>query len=313
MKIIYVPLTGGLGNQLFQLSAALSLNPHKVILTTRYGKPRRDSSNKVEISNWKLPENVIIVDDGEAHLFFQKCVGYLLRSGINPRDFERNPFWRAAVRYLGMLCLSLDLKSRVEIFSSDDVGYSQINLSRRKPNVFLIGYFQSHKYLIPQTLDSLSVKLEFLDDETLSLYSDYVNDQPTCIHVRLGDYLIAEEFGTPSAQYYLDAIRKICHEEENLWIFSDDIEGAKEKLKLLDNQKIRWFDRITDSDTKTLQVMSFCEKFVLSNSTFGWWAAMLSRSQKKIVICPEPWFLAMPEPEDLVPAEWIRRNAGFGK
>ncbi len=312
MKTVYVPLTGGLGNQLFQLSAALSLNPSQVILSTRYGRPRRDSNNLVEISNWNLPNNVKIEDHDDARLIVRKTVGYLLRTGINPRRYEQNVVWRVIVKSLGTLVISLDRKRLVTIFSSGDVGYSEISLMMQKRSIFLIGYFQSYRYLTSKTSDLLSSDFESLDRETQLLYEESQIDDPICVHVRLGDYLNAEEFGTPSANYYLEAIRELSVGEDALWVFSDDIELAKEKLKELTFERIRWFDRISESDSKTLQVMSFCSRFALSNSTFGWWAAMISAGQHKKVICPEPWFFAMQEPEDLIPKEWNRRDADFG-
>ena len=81
MKTVYVPLTGGLGNQLFQLSAALSLNPSQVILSTRYGRPRRDSNDLVEISNWNLPNNVKIEDHDDAILIVRKTYRVITGSG----------------------------------------------------------------------------------------------------------------------------------------------------------------------------------------------------------------------------------------
>ena len=39
VKVI-VHLTGGLGNQLFQIAAALSLKPNQITLMTVYGDPR---------------------------------------------------------------------------------------------------------------------------------------------------------------------------------------------------------------------------------------------------------------------------------
>jgi len=37
-------------------------------------------------------------------------------------------------------------------------------------------------------------------------------------------------------------------------------------------------------------LLSGCTHFVLSNSTFGWWAAWLSGAPGKNIIVPEPWY-----------------------
>ena len=39
-----------------------------------------------------------------------------------------------------------------------------------------------------------------------------------------------------------------------------------------------------------LWILSMCQNFVLSNSSFSWWAAYLCRNPKKIVVVPETWF-----------------------
>ena len=33
-----------------------------------------------------------------------------------------------------------------------------------------------------------------------------------------------------------------------------------------------------------------CHNFIISNSSFSWWGAYLSRRKNKIVISPETWF-----------------------
>jgi len=46
--------------------------------------------------------------------------------------------------------------------------------------------------------------------------------------------------------------------------------------------------------------------YVLSNSTFGWWAAYLARMEPKVVVVPDPWFKKIDEPLGLIPIGWTR-------
>jgi hypothetical protein len=43
-------------------------------------------------------------------------------------------------------------------------------------------------------------------------------------------------------------------------------------------------------DCEALWLLSLCDHFIISNSTFSWWGAWLSRSDNKIVISPSTWF-----------------------
>jgi hypothetical protein len=46
--------------------------------------------------------------------------------------------------------------------------------------------------------------------------------------------------------------------------------------------------------------MSLCTDFIISNSTFSWWGAWISKSINKVVCCPDSkqW-------SDLIPEEWL--------
>lgn len=73
----YVSLTGGLGNQLFQLARGLSSkNSSKLILSAEYGAPRVSSIGKTEIASFRLPPGVEIANEKRATLLIRKAVGF---------------------------------------------------------------------------------------------------------------------------------------------------------------------------------------------------------------------------------------------
>ena len=47
--------------------------------------------------------------------------------------------------------------------------------------------------------------------------------------------------------------------------------------------------------------------FVISNSSFAWWAAWLSQQNDKVITAPEKWSgLASQELIDIIPSSWIK-------
>jgi hypothetical protein len=60
------------------------------------------------------------------------------------------------------------------------------------------------------------------------------------------------------------------------------------------------------TSAETLEIMRLGKAYIIANSTFSWWGAMLSKSENPLVICPDIWFKSQAEPLDLIPSSWKR-------
>ena len=77
-------------------------------------------------------------------------------------------------------------------------------------------------------------------------------------------------------------------EQPVFYIFSDDIDWAKENLKL--SYKHVYIDHNSaKNDYEDLRLMSACKHNILANSTFSWWGAYLNPNPGKMVIAPKYW------------------------
>ena len=97
------------------------------------------------------------------------------------------------------------------------------------------------------------------------------------------------------------------------FVFSDDIEGAKNLLTKLEvKYTINYVDvNSGDTDYMELMLMSECKHFIIANSTFSWWGAWLNNNPEKIIIAPKVWFNDKNyqreyEKGTLIPPEWIK-------
>jgi hypothetical protein len=103
------------------------------------------------------------------------------------------------------------------------------------------------------------------------------------IHIRRGNYLgLPNIHGILTEDYYRRAVA-LLHPAK-IVVFSDDLAWCR-GLDFLQNATF-----VDEPDASTaLYVMSQFEKYILSNSTFSWWAAWLG-CPAKTVIAPDRWF-----------------------
>ncbi len=311
---LFVSLTGGLGNQLFQLAAGMALaKDKKLTLVNAYGIPRNSLNGLPDLLSFELPEHVFTKLESKSPFFVQKTVGYLLRMGVIPRFYEKNLLSNAVLSALGNFVLSIHLKTFIKICFSRGVGYSDILIPAG--NCLLVGYFQSYRWASECSVRNnlYSLRIKKYDPEILELQELSRLEKPLVVHIRLGDYKQEDSFGIPSKEYYEKSIEKMFKSGnyKKIWVFSDEMELAKEILPKDIVPNVRWINEINNSSASTLEAMRFGHGYVIGNSSFSWWGAFLSYTPNPEVIAPTPWFKAMASPIEIIPPQWTQVLAGY--
>lgn len=308
----FIALTGGLGNQLFQLAAAITLTPNNYITyDALLGRPRLNAEGLPEVSSYHLPYKIQRLARSEFSWLASKLIGYQLRKGINPKPIEKMPMFSFVTKLLSLFPLMSYFKNFTWPIISLNIGFNEVHV--RNANNLFIGYFQSYKWVSePETLkifQNLQIKNSSLELERYREYS--LIEKPLVVHIRLGDYVGHNNFGIPDQEYFSGAIKEILTKGvvEKIWLFSDDIENATNYLSGIDKSIIRLIPEVDNSTSTTLEVMRLGHAFVISNSTFSWWGAFLAHKPNVEIIAPLPWFKSMPEPIELIPPGWTRRTA----
>jgi hypothetical protein len=307
-----VALAGGLGNQLFQLAAGLYVaQGNQLTLDGSLGYSRHIESRKIELTSFILPANVHVNTDKEYGYLRVRIFNLALRTSSARNSFSVARRIHAALRPIAKVLLhSLWILNRPYIAS--EIGYDSKIRDVVQP-VTLIGYFQTYKYLEDPKVRTAINALRLVGDDSVmqELIAAAATDRPLVVHFRFGDYESESEFGTPDLNYYISGITKLwaIGIYKSLWVFSDDMDRAREFLHLDHIKSVRFISDFQDSASKSFELMRYGHGYVLSNSTFGWWAASLSYVQNPRVVVPNPWFSNMQTPCELIPSNWEQLNA----
>jgi len=152
------------------------------------------------------------------------------------------------------------------------------------------GYLQSEKYwedAIEEVRTALTFKKEFKEQVWNNFMINYVDEdfkanpkKTLAISVRRGDYVGNPHYAQLLVTYYIRAMFDNFPDwrDRNIILFSDDIPWCRVHFDCLPNT---YFSE-NNSDIEDLCLMSQCDDFIISNSTFGWWGAYLG--QQPIVV-----------------------------
>lgn len=193
---------------------------------------------------------------------------------------------------------------------------SMLSVPRGK-NITVEGFFQSPKYF--QNHENI-IRRDFSFKQNIKENGDKFmknvrDDKLTvALHIRRTDFLNSDSPVIPITDIYLrNAIKYInLHiDSYKLLVFTDDKSWCRENIKYPNQLLIEGL-----TDLEELYVMSLCDHFIISPSSFSWWAAWLSNNPDKIIISPNKWFsdkreygkpLSLQE-SDIIPERWLRIN-----
>lgn len=188
-------------------------------------------------------------------------------------------------------CFISNIKSSTT-YHEPDFHYNPIPY---KPNMNLLGYFQSSKYF-----DDFEDNIKHLLRPKYNLYRI---EDTTSIHVRRGDYLKHPNHHPILPMKYYESAMELTNTKRYL-VFSDDIPWCKKNF--IGNQ----FDFSEEqNEVLDLELQSKCTHNIIANSSFSWWGAYLNENQDKIVIAPKAWFgpaLFSHNTKDLYINSWIK-------
>lgn len=195
--------------------------------------------------------------------------------------------------------------------------YSDNNISFNIPkdkNVFCYGKYENPKYfneIRPILLNEFTPCLPPLESNK-QLYSVIESTNSVCISIRRGDFLsdrFKDRFLVCDKEYFLNAMEeaKKCISNPTFIFFSDDIEWVRKNI-LCDVPC--FYETGKDPIWEKLRLMYSCKHFIISNSTFSWWAQYLSRNEDKIVIAPDRWSNIPEEKSFLLSDSFIKISTG---
>jgi hypothetical protein len=182
-----------------------------------------------------------------------------------------------------------------------------------RESYILSGYFQKYPYF-QSCKDKIKQDFRFrypLDAEAKQISEQIQLTNSVCIHVRRGDYIrpSTQAFhGIIDIDYIKHCIALASSQITNpdFYVFTDDPEWCNNHLPCLPNMVIASPELAGYKSSQHLQLMTKCKHFIISNSSYSWWAAWLSDYHKKTVWYPNRWYRNKDvNTTGLCPDDWI--------
>jgi len=144
---IYLPIMGGLGNQLFQVHAAASISEGAIIHLDEelFGEVTGNSNLEFK-KKYRVCSSITSCGSLPYRWITRRLSGLILR--INPFS-EKSKLARSAgkiLRVLATLAFSARYKKAITLIAPNSIGFTPLESKGRTP-IVMLGYFQSYRYI----------------------------------------------------------------------------------------------------------------------------------------------------------------------
>ena len=296
--MIYIKLKGGLGNQMFEYAFAVALsNKCNDEICLDLSGISNETHNVYSLNHFNIGD---VKKVNCSKLPITKKISLKIINFILSRVGNKN----AKTRY------NLEKKyqkkfNKFGLYICSD-GYIDMNSCKSKVK-YADGYFQSEKYFkeySSQIKDIFQVKTPKMKKNN-ELFSKIKNSNSACIHIRRGDYTKFTNHLVCTIDYYKKGMKILKEKFPDIqfFIFSDDINWVKENIKF--DYDVNYVEG-NNPNYEELRLMYTCKHFVISNSSFSWWAQYLSNNKDKVVVAPSKWFNNSNQVSDIMMDEWIK-------
>lgn len=264
---------GGLGNQLFIIAFAykvvneLNISNYEIIIDDReYKKYKIRNFEVLKIINDK---NIRMYDKKKDKSLFYEITRIIYH--IIQKFLPNNIHMFKCLNRMGLLYSKRSAQ-----------GY----IPQNKDNIYIYGYFQDEN-MVRFIKAYMKKKLRFPHIDKEIRDNEYKN---IAVSIRWGKDYIKQGWPICGEDFYIGAIkeilnRKYINQKCRIIFFSDEIEQVKEKIIFKDAIYVE-----NKTSIEQLNIMSHCDDFIISNSSFSWWGAYLGLKKDSIIIAPKFWY-----------------------
>ena len=284
--MIILQLGGGLGNQMFEYCFAKwvqNKTNEKIVFDCNDIRKNEIEDRKFALMNFSIDEicvgNKLLMCICE---FLFKVIYFVLNIKYDFIELTDHDYY--------------NILSCYGLYKSRKIYDGPLKVKKEKRLKFISGNFQNEFYAsqIPNIKEIFKINCK-LNSSNREIYEEIKSCNSICVHIRRGDYLAPQysDLNICTIKYYIEAMEYIENKTDNpvFYIFSnthDDIEWIKANIKFKDNWNVKYVDE-NNEDFVELFLMKSCHSFIISNSTFSWWAQYLAEYEEKIVVAPSIW------------------------